>query len=107
MSKIKIHFPEYYECVKKVIDLMAKTHECLGVDKDGSQIVDPELYLLYDVKECLLVKLRDLWLELGEFAFALGFHEMNVELSRLTGMRNPENTKLLEQVKILLRAYDI
>jgi hypothetical protein len=41
MDKIKIHFPEYYECVKKVIDMMSSQHECLRVEVDGSQIVDP------------------------------------------------------------------
>ena len=44
---------------------MSNKYECLKVDVDGSKIIDPELYLLYDIKECLLLKLRDLWLELG------------------------------------------
>jgi hypothetical protein len=44
---------------------MANKHECLKVEIDGSHITDPELYLFYDIKECLLLKLRDLWLELG------------------------------------------
>lgn len=67
---------------------MGKANESLKVDVDGSKLSDPELYLLYDIKECLLLKLRDLWLELGEYAFTLGFHEMIVELNRLTGLRN-------------------
>ena len=44
---------------------MGNKNPCLAIDKDDSKINDPELYLLYDIKECLLVKLRDLWLELG------------------------------------------
>ncbi len=67
---------------------MTSKHECLKVEVDGSHITDPELYLFYDIKECLLLKLRDLWLELGEFAFVLGFHEMITELGRLEGLRN-------------------
>lgn len=31
---------------------------------------------------------------------------MNIELSRLTGLRNQENTLLLDQVKQVLREYD-
>ena len=65
LDKIKTHFPDYYECVKMVIDAMSAKYECLRIDKEGHNINDPELYLLYDIKECLLVKLRDLWLELG------------------------------------------
>jgi hypothetical protein len=44
---------------------MAKKHQCLKADVEGNKITDPELYLFYDIKECLLIKLRDLWLELG------------------------------------------
>lgn len=69
--------------MQEVIELMSKKHECLRVEVEGSQITDAELYLFYDIKECLLMKLRDLWLELGEFAFVLGFHEMINELGRL------------------------
>ena len=32
---------------------------------------------------------------------------MNVEISRLSGLRNQENTKLLEEVKIILKEYDL
>jgi hypothetical protein len=61
-KKIKAHFPNYFKCVHDVISLMANKHECLKVEFDGSRITDPELYLFYDIKECLLLKLRDLWL---------------------------------------------
>lgn len=85
---------------------MSKKHECLRVEVDGSQITDAELYLFYDIKECLLMKLRDLWLELGEFAFVLGFREMINELGRLEGLRNAENTQLLKDILDLLRRHN-
>lgn len=75
------------------------------MEVEGSQISDAELYLFYDIKECLLMKLRDLWLELGEFAFVLGFHEMINELGRLEGLRNTENTQLLKDILDLLRKH--
>jgi hypothetical protein len=61
-GKIRTHFPTYFRCVQEVISLMAGRHECLRVEVDGARITDPELYLFYDIKECLLLKLRDLWL---------------------------------------------
>ena len=85
---------------------MARKHECLRVEVEGSQISDAELYLFYDIKECLLMKLRDLWLELGEFAFTLGFRAMIKELASLEGLRNAENTQLLKDILDLLRKHD-
>jgi hypothetical protein len=41
---------------------MTSKHPNLAIDVDGSKITDPELYIFYDIKECLLLKLRDLWL---------------------------------------------
>lgn len=61
-NKIRIHFPKYFVCVQEVIAFMSRKHECLKIEVDGKEIMDPELYLFYDIKECLLLKLRDLWL---------------------------------------------
>ena len=85
---------------------MASRHDCLKIERDEREITDPELYLFYDIKECLLVKIRDLWLELGEFAFWLGFNRMVRDLSGLSGMRNHDNTQLLNDLIEILRKYD-
>lgn len=64
-QKLKVHFPEYFKCVKSVIDFLKSSEEKLGLEVSPSTLSDIDLLLFYDVKECLLIKLRDIWLELG------------------------------------------
>lgn len=63
-----------------------------------------DLLLFYDLKECLLIKLRDIWLELGEYAFTLAFWELLNTLYRIK-LKDEKNKLILKEVVDILRKY--
>ena len=72
------------------------------MEVNPATLSDIDLLLFYDVKECLLIKLRDIWLELGEFAFTLAFTELLAVLQKIV-LKSEENKAILaEVINILL-----
>lgn len=83
---------------------MASRHDCLKLNRDSKEIHHPELFFFYDIKECLLNKIRDLWLELGEYVMCLALGDLITQLNNVSGLKDPANEQLLNDViKILLR----
>jgi hypothetical protein len=76
----------------------------LKIDRDSKEITHPELFFFYDIKECLLNKIRDLWLELGEYVMCMALGDLITQLNTVTGLKDPANEQLLNDIiKILLR----
>jgi hypothetical protein len=62
------------------------------------------LLVFYDIKECLLIKIRDIWLELGEFAFSMALEELYTQLSKVM-LKNEENKLIQKKVIEILGRY--
>ena len=62
IDKLKTHFPAYHVCIKAVVDYLASQDKTLGIEADKNEISSLEHLVFYDLKECLLIKLRDIWL---------------------------------------------
>lgn len=83
---------------------MGKRHDCLKINSSLKEIHHPELFFFYDIKECLLKKIKDLWLELGEYVMCLALGDMITQLNNVTGIKDQVNQQLLNDIiKILLK----
>ena len=103
-EKLQYHFPLYFECVKQVIDLMASRHECLKLNCAAKEIHQAELFFFYDIKECLLNKIKDLWLQLGQYVMCMALGDLITQLNNIAGLKDPANEILLNDIiKILLK----
>ena len=78
--------------------------EKLGLEVNPNTLSDIDLLLFYDVKECLLIKLRDIWLELGEYAFTLAFTELIATLHKIV-LKGEEHKAILSEVLTILLKY--
>lgn len=54
----------------------------------------------------MLTKLRDVWLELGEYAFVLAFEDLYLDLGNIV-FKTEENKASLNQIKEIIKEYII